>query len=66
MASFAARATSAACRRTDLILAVGSRLGQFTTHFDDRYIAPGTKIIQIDIHGEELGPDAARLRRLPV
>ena len=38
---------AAACRRADLILAVGSRLAQFTTHFDDRYIRPGTPIVQL-------------------
>ena len=29
---------AAACRRADLILVIGSRLGHFTTHFDHRYI----------------------------
>ena len=33
---------AAACRRADLILAIGSRLGHFTTHFDQRYIRAGT------------------------
>src|SRR6266481_3531314 len=46
---------AAACRRADLILAVGSRLGQFTTHFDDRYIRPGTPIIQIDVESRDIG-----------
>jgi thiamine pyrophosphate-dependent acetolactate synthase large subunit-like protein len=46
---------AAACRRADLILAVGSRLGQFTTHFDDRYIRPGTAIVQIDVESRDIG-----------
>jgi acetolactate synthase-1/2/3 large subunit/sulfoacetaldehyde acetyltransferase len=46
---------AAACRRADVILAIGSRLAQFTTHFDDRYIRPGTAIIQIDIEGRDIG-----------
>jgi acetolactate synthase I/II/III large subunit len=44
-----------ACRRADLILAVGSRLAHFTTHFDHRYIVPGTPIVQIDIDGRDIG-----------
>lgn len=46
---------AAACRRADLILAIGSRLAQFTTHFDDRYIRPGTAIVQIDIDSNDIG-----------
>jgi len=46
---------AAACRRADLILAVGSRLAQFTTQFDDRYIRPGTAIVQIDIEARDIG-----------
>ena len=46
---------AAVCRRADLLLVVGSRLAQFTTHFDDRYIRPGTAIIQIDIEGRDIG-----------
>jgi thiamine pyrophosphate-dependent acetolactate synthase large subunit-like protein len=46
---------AAACRRADLILAVGSRLAHFTTHFDHRYIAAGTPIVQIDIEGRDIG-----------
>ncbi|HEV8441269.1 MAG TPA: thiamine pyrophosphate-binding protein [Methylomirabilota bacterium] len=46
---------AAACRRADVLLAFGSRLGQFTTHFDDRYIRPGTAIIQIDIDSRDIG-----------
>jgi len=46
---------AAACRRADLIVAVGSRLGQFTSQFDDRYVRPDTAIIQIDIEGRDIG-----------
>ena len=46
---------AAACRRADLIVAVGSRLAQFTTQFDDRYIRPGTAIIQIDLEARDIG-----------
>jgi thiamine pyrophosphate-dependent acetolactate synthase large subunit-like protein len=46
---------AAACRRADVILVVGSRLAQFTSHFDDRAIRPGTAIIQIDIEGRDIG-----------
>jgi len=46
---------AAACRRADLLLVVGSRLGHFTTYYDDRYVAPGTPIVQIDIEGREIG-----------
>ncbi len=45
----------AACRRADLLLVVGSRLGHFTTYYDDRYIGRGTRIVQIDIDGREIG-----------
>jgi acetolactate synthase-1/2/3 large subunit/sulfoacetaldehyde acetyltransferase len=44
-----------ACTRADLVLAVGSRLAQFTTHFDDRYIRAGTPIVQVDIEGRDIG-----------
>jgi acetolactate synthase I/II/III large subunit len=44
-----------ACRRADLILAAGSRLGQFTSHFDHRAIQPGTTLVQIDIDGGDIG-----------
>ena len=46
---------AAACRRADVLLVVGSRLGNFTTFYDDRYIVPGTRIIQIDIDSRDLG-----------
>jgi acetolactate synthase-1/2/3 large subunit/sulfoacetaldehyde acetyltransferase len=46
---------AAACRRADLLLAIGTRLGHFTTYYDDRYIQPGTRIIQIDIDGRDIG-----------
>jgi acetolactate synthase-1/2/3 large subunit/sulfoacetaldehyde acetyltransferase len=46
---------AAACRRADVLLVIGSRLGQFTAHFDDRYIKPDTRIVQIDVHGRDIG-----------
>ena len=46
---------AAACKRADVLLVAGSRLAQFTTHFDDRYIKPETAIIQIDIEGRDIG-----------
>jgi acetolactate synthase-1/2/3 large subunit/sulfoacetaldehyde acetyltransferase len=46
---------AAACRRADLLLVVGSRLGNFTTYYDQRYIQPGTRIVQIDIDSRDIG-----------
>jgi acetolactate synthase I/II/III large subunit len=46
---------AAACKRADLLLVVGSRLGHFTTHFDHRYIQPETAIVQIDVDSRDLG-----------
>jgi thiamine pyrophosphate-dependent acetolactate synthase large subunit-like protein len=46
---------AAACQRADVLLAAGTRLGHFTTHFDNRYIKPGTAIVQIDIEGRDIG-----------
>jgi thiamine pyrophosphate-dependent acetolactate synthase large subunit-like protein len=46
---------AAICRRADLIVAVGSRLAHFTTHFDHRSIAAGTPIVQIDVDGRDIG-----------
>ncbi|HEU5195261.1 MAG TPA: thiamine pyrophosphate-binding protein [Methylomirabilota bacterium] len=46
---------AAACKRADLLLVVGSRLGHFTTHFDHRYIQPGTTIVQIDVDSRDIG-----------
>ena len=46
---------AAACRRADVLLAVGSRLGHFTTHFDDRYVRPETRLIQIDVEEKDIG-----------
>ena len=44
-----------ACRRADLLLVVGSRLGQFTSFYDARYIQPGTAIIQVDVDSRDIG-----------
>lgn len=46
---------AAACRRADVLLVVGSRLGNFTTYYDQRYIQPGTRLIQIDIDSRDIG-----------
>ena len=46
---------AAACRRADVLLVVGSRLGNFTTFYDQRYIQPSTRIIQIDIDSRDIG-----------
>jgi thiamine pyrophosphate-dependent acetolactate synthase large subunit-like protein len=44
-----------ACRRADCVLVVGSRLGQFTSFYDARYLQPGADIVQIDIDGRDIG-----------
>ena len=44
-----------AVRRADLILAVGTRLGQSTTFFDNRFIPADAQIVQIEIDPEEIG-----------
>ena len=46
---------AALCRRADLVLALGSRLGQFTTHFDDRYLKSDAAIVQIDVESRDIG-----------
>jgi acetolactate synthase-1/2/3 large subunit/sulfoacetaldehyde acetyltransferase len=46
---------AAACKRADLLLVIGSRLGHFTTHFDHRYVQPSTTIVQIDVDSRDLG-----------
>jgi thiamine pyrophosphate-dependent acetolactate synthase large subunit-like protein len=46
---------AAGCRRADALLVAGSRLGHFTTHFDNRYVAADAKIVQIDIEGRDIG-----------
>jgi acetolactate synthase-1/2/3 large subunit/sulfoacetaldehyde acetyltransferase len=38
-----------------VLLVIGSRLGQFTSHFDDRSIKPDTAIIQIDLESKDIG-----------
>jgi acetolactate synthase-1/2/3 large subunit/sulfoacetaldehyde acetyltransferase len=44
-----------ACRRADLLLVVGSRLGQFTSFYDARNIQPETAIVHVDIDGRDIG-----------
>jgi acetolactate synthase-1/2/3 large subunit/sulfoacetaldehyde acetyltransferase len=46
---------AAAVRRADLLLVIGSRLAQFTSHFDHRAIQRGTPIVQVDIEGRDIG-----------
>ncbi len=46
---------ASACRRADALLVIGSRLAQFTTHFDDRYIRPGTPLIHVDVDSRDIG-----------
>ena len=44
-----------AVRNADVILAVGTRLGQSTTFFDNRYIQADARIVQIDVDPKEIG-----------
>ena len=44
-----------AIRQADVILAVGTRLGQSTTFYDNRFIPADARIIQIEVDPEELG-----------
>ena len=55
----APEATEAA-QAADVLLALGSRLGHFTTFYDNRYIPESTKVIQVEIDQREIG------RNLPV
>ena len=34
---------------------MGSRLGQFTSFYDGRYIQPGTAIVQVDVDSRDIG-----------
>jgi len=42
-------------QQADVILALGSRLNQLTTGWDNHAIAPNSQIIQVDIQPEEIG-----------
>ncbi|MBM3925741.1 MAG: thiamine pyrophosphate-binding protein [SAR202 cluster bacterium] len=44
-----------AAQRADLVIAIGTRLGHFTTFYNNRYIPEGAKIIQVELNPEELG-----------
>ncbi len=44
-----------AIRQADVILAAGTRLGQSTTFYDNRYIPADARIIQIEVDPQELG-----------
>lgn len=41
--------------RADVILALGSRLNQGTTFWNDRVITPRSRIIQVDVDAQEIG-----------
>ena len=44
-----------ATRRADVILAVGTRLGQSTTFYDNRFIPADARVVQIEIDPQEIG-----------
>ena len=44
-----------AIRQADVILAAGTRLGQSTTFYDNRFIPADARIVQIEIDPQELG-----------
>ncbi|MDE2780646.1 MAG: thiamine pyrophosphate-binding protein [Chloroflexota bacterium] len=44
-----------AIRHADVILAAGTRLGQSSTFYDNRYVPADARIIQIEIDPQELG-----------
>ena len=44
-----------AIRQADVILAAGTRLGQSTTFYDNRYIPADARIIQVEVDPQELG-----------
>ena len=43
------------CARADVILAAGTRLSNFTSFYDNRYISADARIVQIEIDERELG-----------
>ncbi len=44
-----------ACKRADAILAIGTRLGEFTTFYDPKTIRPHVPLVHVDIESRELG-----------
>jgi acetolactate synthase-1/2/3 large subunit/sulfoacetaldehyde acetyltransferase len=44
-----------AAQQADLIIAIGTRLGHFTTFYNNRYIPAKADIIQVELSPEELG-----------
>ena len=44
-----------AAQRADVLLALGTRLGHFTTFYNYNYIPQGARIIQVDIDPKEIG-----------
>jgi len=47
--------TAQAIHRADVILALGTRINQGTTHWNWSVVSPQTKIVQVDIDAQELG-----------
>ncbi len=43
------------CAKADVILAAGTRLSNFTSYYDNRYVAKNAKVIQIEIDDKEIG-----------
>ena len=44
-----------ACRQADVVLALGTRLGHFTTFYDNRTVPKAAAIIQVEIDQREIG-----------
>ena len=44
-----------AVRNADVLLALGTRLAHMTSFFDNRYIQPDTRIVQVEIDTSEIG-----------
>lgn len=47
--------TGQAIRRADVILALGTRINQSTSHWNWSVIDPHTKIVQVDVDAQEIG-----------
>jgi len=47
--------TAQAIHRADVILALGTRINQGTTHWNWSVVSPQTKIVQVDIDAQEVG-----------
>ena len=44
-----------ACRQADAVLALGTRLGHFTTFYDNRTVPKAASVIQVEIDQREIG-----------